>query len=167
MHLHTSTLRVIPLCCLLGNSHVPRIWAFQQRPSIKHRSTSMTLNVSFGKQSSAQNDIAKTSHRLLSMTIQTSHTRPFTFNDMASYQINGKIATSKGGGKEPLRSFEQVDCSQLLACSQQKHFIHQHSHIETFSKDKHFLPILIETIAITKKTPFQNHFQKHILQIPL
>ena len=51
------------------------------------------------------NDIAKTSHRLPSMTIQTSHALPFTFNDGASYQINIKIITSKGGGKEHLRPF--------------------------------------------------------------
>ena len=46
--------------------------------------------------------IAKVSHKFPSMTIQTSHARPFTSNDGASYQNNGKIATSKGGGKEHL-----------------------------------------------------------------
>ena len=34
------------------------------------------------------------------------HARPFTSNDEASYQINGKITTSKGRGKEHLRPFE-------------------------------------------------------------
>ena len=34
------------------------------------------------------------------------HARPFTSNDGASYQNNGKIATPKGGGKEHLRHFE-------------------------------------------------------------
>ena len=34
------------------------------------------------------------------------HARPFESNDGASYQINGKIATSKGGEKEHLRPFE-------------------------------------------------------------
>ena len=43
---------------------------------------------------------------LPSMTIQMSHARPFTSNDGASYQNNGEIATSKGGGKEHLRPFE-------------------------------------------------------------
>ena len=50
--------------------------------------------------------------------------------------------------------------SQLLACSKQKHFIHPHTHLETFSKDKQFVRVLIEMRAITKKTHFQNHLQK-------
>ena len=66
----------------------------------------MSLDVAFGKRSSPYMKIAKASHRLPSMTIQTSHARPFTSNDVASYQINGKITTSKGGGKEHLRHFE-------------------------------------------------------------
>ena len=41
-----------------------------------------------------------------SMTIKRPNARPFTSNDGASYQINGKIATSKGGGKEHVRPFE-------------------------------------------------------------
>ena len=49
-----------------------------------------------------KNDTAKTFHRLPSMTIKTSCARPFTSNDGASYQTNGKIETSKGGGKEQL-----------------------------------------------------------------
>ena len=65
----------------------------------------MSLDVAFDKRSIPYTKIAKTSHRLPSMTIQTSHGRPFTSNDEASYQINGKIATSKGGGKEQ-RPFE-------------------------------------------------------------
>ena len=52
-----------------------------------------------------KNDIAKTSHRLPSMTIQISHTHPFTSNDEAYYQINGKVATSKGGGKRTSKTF--------------------------------------------------------------
>ena len=39
-------------------------------------------------------------YMLPSMTIQTSHACPFTSNDGASYQNDGKIATSKGEGKE-------------------------------------------------------------------
>ena len=49
--------------------------------------------------------IAKTPHRFPSMTIRTIHARLFTSNDGASYQINGKIATSKGGGKAYLKTF--------------------------------------------------------------
>ena len=52
------------------------------------------------KQSSPLRKIAKASHKLPSMTVRLTHACPFTFNDGASYQINGKIETSKGGGKE-------------------------------------------------------------------
>ena len=101
------------------------------------------------------------------MTIQLTHARPFTSNDGASYQINGKIATSKGGGKEDLRPFEQVDSLLVARLLTTKTFYTPTRSFETFLKDKHFVRVLIETRAITKKTPFQNHFQKHIPQILL
>ena len=50
--------------------------------------------------------IAKAYHKLPSMIVKLTRARPFTSNDGASYQINGKIATSKGGGKAHLRPFE-------------------------------------------------------------
>ena len=65
----------------------------------------MTLDVAFGKQPSPLRKIDKASHKLPSMTIRLTRACPFTSKDRASYQINGKIATSKGGGKEQ-RPFE-------------------------------------------------------------
>ena len=50
--------------------------------------------------------IAKASHKLPSMTLRLTRACPFTSNDGASYQINGKVATYKGGGKEYLGPFE-------------------------------------------------------------
>ena len=120
--IHMCTSRVISLIAS-ENSHVPRIWTFQQRPSIKKivvpRCPSMLPSVN----DLVPKEIAKTSHRLPSMTIQLTYACLFTSNDGASYQTNGKIATSKGGGKEH-RPFEQVGRSQLLACSQQKTFLY-------------------------------------------
>ena len=64
---------------------------------------------------------AKASHKLISIPVRLTHTYPLTSNDGASYQINGKIATSKGGGKTHLKPFKQVDYFQLLAHSQDKY----------------------------------------------
>ena len=66
----------------------------------------MTLDVALDKTISSLIKIAKASHKLLSMTVKLTRACPFTSNDGASYQINGKIATSKGGRKEHLRLFE-------------------------------------------------------------
>ena len=79
---------------------------FSNEPSIKKdRSPSMTLEVAFDKMISSLAKIAKASHKLLSMTVKLTRACPFTSNDVASYQINGKIITAKGGGKEH-RPFE-------------------------------------------------------------
>ena len=114
---------------------------FSNDPLIKRsQSHDDPSNVAFGKTIQSLNDIAKTSHKFLSMTIQTSHTRPFTSNDGTSYQNNGKIATSKGEGKAHLRPFEQVVSllvTRLLATTKNT-FIHQHSYFKTFPKDKTF-----------------------------
>ena len=71
-------------------------------PSIKKdRSPSMTLNVAFDKTISSLTKIAKASRKLLSMTVKLTCACPFTSNDGASYQINGKIETLKGVREEP------------------------------------------------------------------
>ena len=49
---------------------------------------------------------AKVSHNIAIHDYTMTHARPFTSNDGASYQINGKITTSKGGVKKHLRPFE-------------------------------------------------------------
>ena len=51
---------------------------------------------------------------------------PLHPNDEASYQINGKVATSKGGGKEHLRPFELEDLLLVARLLTTKHFLHQH-----------------------------------------
>ena len=65
----------------------------------------MTLNVSFDKTISSLAKIAKASHKLLSITVKLTRACPFTSNDGASYQINGKIAPLKGGRKEQFKTF--------------------------------------------------------------
>ena len=56
------------------------------------------------------------------MTIQTSIARPFTSNDEAYYQINGKIAISKEVEKACLRPFEYVDSLLVARLLITKHF---------------------------------------------
>ena len=65
----------------------------------------MSLDVAYGKRSSPLRKIAKASHKLPSMTVQLTRACPFISNDGDSYEINGKITTSKGEGKEQ-RPFE-------------------------------------------------------------
>ena len=66
----------------------------------------MTLDVAFNKTISSLTKISKASHKFLSMTVKLTRACPFTSDDGDSYQINGKIATSKGGRKEHLIPFE-------------------------------------------------------------
>ena len=70
------------------------------------------------------------------MTIQKRpNVHPFPSNDGASYQINGKIATSKGGGKAHLRPFELVDLLLVTRFLTTKTFLYAHTLIfELFSK---------------------------------
>ena len=58
------------------------------------------------KRPSPLRQIAKASHKLPFMTARLTRACPFTSNDEASYQINGKIAISKEEGKARLRPFE-------------------------------------------------------------
>ena len=134
-----------------------------------------------------------------------SHARSFTSNNEASYQINGKVATSKGGGKGTSKTFRVGRFAPSCSLAHNKNILYtniliwnifkgqtlctcsyrneSHYNEDTFSKslskthstntslsyfqNKHFVRVLIETRAITKKTPFQNLFQKHIPQAPL
>ena len=60
----------------------------------------MTLDVAFDKTILSLIKIAKMSRKLLLMTVKLTRACPFTSNNGASYRINGKIATLKGGRKE-------------------------------------------------------------------
>ena len=107
---HTSSLRVIPLCCLSENSHAPRIWAFQQRPSIRR---SQSLDVASGKRSSPLQKLLK---RLIScLQCLYDDVRPSLYIQRQNFlPINCKMEISKEGRNEQ-NTFEQVECSQLLA----------------------------------------------------
>ena len=88
---------------------------------------------------------------LPSMTIQPSHARPFTSNVGASYQINGKIATSKGGRKEQFKTFRVDRFTLNYSLAHDKNFLHLHFRFKTFSKRQLFLYVFIETRTITKR----------------
>ena len=85
----------------------------------------MTLDVAFDKTILSLTKIAKASHKLLSMTVKLTRACPFTSNDGASYQINGKIATLKGGRKEQLKTFRVDRFAPSYSLAHDKNFLHQ------------------------------------------
>ena len=145
-----------PLCCL-KMAMVCILSIFAKSIKTKDHSPSMTLSKCCLK----TNDLSPLNLLrylvpLLSWSYDDPHPSRLTSNDGASYQINGKVATSNGGGKSHLKPFEQVDYFQLLAQFQNKHpcYFQKQSHtlsktsskhfpnIEIFSKAQHFVYVL-------------------------
>ena len=100
--------------------------------------------------------IAKTSHKV-SFYDYTNDPRPSLHIQRWGFLIKSMVRQQYlKEEKKNVRPFEQVGRSQLLACSQQKHFIHQHFHLKHFQKTKLFVCILI------KRESLQRHFSKSL-----
>ena len=97
------------------------------------------------------------------------HARPFTSNDGASYQINGKIEKSKGGEIEYLRPFWVGRFALSYSLAHNKNILYTNTSIRNIFKRQNFVRVLIETRTITKealfKITFKNTFHKHIFEL--
>ena len=106
--INTCTPKVNSTCCL-KNGYVTHVGCLSKNnKKIQDHSPSMTLfKVSLQMILVPKIKMLRYLATLLSMTIQKRpNVHPFPSNDGASYQINDKIATSKGGGKAHLIPFE-------------------------------------------------------------